>query len=449
MGRSNTTMNQSASGASARPQQLSLGLPQQHLMEEILATANVKRAWQRVKANRGAPGVDGVTIAAFPDAFRARWPSIKSSLLGGTYAPQPVRRHVIPKPGGGERLLGIPTVLDRVIQQAVLQVLTPMFDPGFSESSYGFRPGRSAHGAVKQVRLHIKSGAKVVVDMDLEKFFDRVQHDVLMARVARKVCDRRVLNLIGRFLRAGVMVEGTHQAVTEGTPQGGPLSPLLANILLDDLDKELERRGHRFVRYADDFLIFVRTTTAGHRVKSSVTRWLHGVLRLSVNESKSQVAPIHRCTYLGFAFMGTKVRLPPKVITAFKQRVRWLTGRSRGISWERRLQELNAYLRGWINYYGVCTTKRLWSPLDEWIRRRLRMCLWKQWRLPRTKIRNLLSLGTPLSHAVTTGSSRKGYWRLSKTLATHTGMTNPWFDAQGLIRLRYRWGELAPLRRTA
>jgi RNA-directed DNA polymerase len=267
--------------------------------------------------------------------------------------------------------------------------------------------------------------------------------------VAHKVHDRRVLSLIGRFLRAGVMVGGTHQPVREGTPQGGPLSPLLANILLDDLDKELERRGHRFVRYADDFLIFTRTTAAGLRVKASVTRWLQKTLRLSVNESKSQVAPVHRCTYLGFAFAGTKVRLPAKVIAKFKQRVRWLTGRSRGISWERRLRELNAYLRGWINYYGICTTKGLWSPLDEWIRRRLRMCLWKQWRHTHTRVRHLRRLGASHAHAGSTGSSRKGYWRLSKTLATHTGMTNEWFDSQGLIRLRYRWGELAPLRRTA
>jgi RNA-directed DNA polymerase len=336
-----------------------------------------------------------------------------------------------------------------VIQQAVLQVLTPLFDPDFSESSFGFRPKRSAHGAVKQVRRFIASGYKVAVDMDLEKFFDKVHHDVLMARVARKVHDRRVLALIGRYLRAGVMVEGAHQPVTEGTPQGGPLSPLLANVLLDDLDKELERRGHRFSRYADDFLILVRSKTAARRVKSSVTRWLRRHLRLVVNGSKSKVAAVQHCVFLGFTFYGRTIRLPPPVVNRFKRRVRELTGRSRGISWERRLDELNRYLRGWVNYYGLCDTKRLWNPLDEWLRRRLRMCLWKQWRLPRTKVRNLIALGTDRRTAIQTGSSRKGYWRLSKTLATHTGLTNAWFDAQGLIRLRYRWGELAPLRRTA
>jgi len=245
------------------------------------------------------------------------------------------------------------------------------------------------------------------------------------------------------------MVEGVHQPVTRGTPQGGPLSPLLANILLDDLDKELEHRGHRFVRYADDLMILVRTKAAGHRVKSSVTQWLHRHLRLVVNETKSKVAGLPQCTFLGFTFYGTKVRLPLRVVRTFKDRVRELTGRSRGISWERRLSELNAYLRGWINYYGLCDTKGLWIPLDEWIRRRLRMCLWKQWRMCRTKVRNLLNLGTPRSLAFRTALSRKGYWRLSKTLATHTGMTNEWFDSQGLLRLRYRWDDLAPLRRTA
>jgi len=447
--RSKRTMTQSASPTSARSEQLSLGLPTDELMEQIVSAGNIKRAWQRVRANRGAPGVDGVTVDEFAAQVRELWPAIRRQLLDGTYWPQPVRRKTIPKPDGSPRMLGIPTVLDRMIQQAVLQVLTPLFDPSFSVSSFGYRPERSAHGAVKQVRRWAKQGHRVAVDLDLTKFFDRVQHDVLMARVSRKVKDKRVLALIGRYLRAGVMVEGVLQPVEMGTPQGGPASPLLANILLDDLDKELERRGLRFARYADDITILVRSIAAGRRVKVSVTRWLRRHLRLEVNETKSKVVPIGQCTFLGFAFTGSDIRLPPKVLERFRQRVRFLTGRSRGISWERRLKELNAYLRGWVNYFGLCDTKRLWTPLDEWLRRRLRMCLWKQWRHVRTRIRNLIAMGTPTREAIRTGSSHKGYWRLSKTLATHTGLTNEWFDQQRLIRLRYVWGDLAPLRRTA
>jgi RNA-directed DNA polymerase len=449
MDRSKPAMTQSASPAPARPTQLTLGLQQHDLMEEITARANVLKAWKRVKANGGAAGIDGITIADFPAYAKDHWPRVRRALLDGTYEPQPVRRHAIPKKDGSMRNLGIPTVLDRVIQQAVLQVLTPLFDPGFSESSFGFRPGRSAHGAVKQVKRYVKQGYRVAVDLDLAKFFDRVQHDVLMVRVARKVCDRRVLKLIGRYLRAGVMVEGVVLATMEGTPQGGPLSPLLANILLDDFDKELERRGLRFARYADDLVVLVRSGRAGKRVMASITDWLGRQLRLAVNATKSKVALIDRCKFLGFAFDGAKVRLPAEALTEMKRRVRELTGRSRGISWERRLGELNRYLRGWINYFGLSETKRIWTPLDEWVRRRLRMCLWKQWRHPRTRVQHLLALGTPRLVALQTGSSRKGYWRLSKTLAAHTGMTNKWFDDQGLVRLRYRWGELAPLRRTA
>jgi RNA-directed DNA polymerase len=442
-------MTQTASPATARTAQLSLGLPTDDLMEQIVAPSNIKRAWQRVCSNRGAAGVDGITVEQFAASTRELWPTIRRQLLDGTYQPKPVRRKAIPKPDGSSRMLGIPTVLDRLIQQAVLQVLSPMFDPSFSESSFGYRPGRSAHGAVKQVERHIGRGHRIAVDMDLSKFFDRVQHDVLMTRVARRVRDRRVLGLIGRYLRADVMVDGILQPVEIGTPQGGPLSPLLANILLDDLDKELERRGLCFARYADDFVILVRSEAAGWRVKASVTRWLWRWLKLEVNETKSKVAAVTKCTFLGFTFAHGTIRLPATVLARFKARVVELTGRSSGISWERRLRELNAYLRGWMNYFGLCATKRLWSPLDEWIRRRLRMCLWKQWRHVRTRIRNLLALGTPRAAALQTGTSRKGYWRLSKTLATHAGLTNEWFDQQGLIRLRYVWGDLAPLRRTA
>jgi RNA-directed DNA polymerase len=420
------------------------------LMEQVVDSANMERAWKQVRANRGAAGIDGITIAEFPDFIRPRWPQVRQALLEGTYRPQPVRRKAIPKPdGSGERLLGIPTVLDRTIQQAVLQVLTPIFDPGFSESSFGFRPNRSAHGALKQVKRFVQQGYRIAVDMDLSKFFDRVQHDVLMARVARKVQDRRVLRLIGRCLRAGILADGMIQTTEEGTPQGGPLSPLLANVLLDDFDKMLERRGLRFARYADDFIILVRSQRAGQRVKASVTEWLTRRLRLVVNEEKSQVAPVHRCRFLGFTFAGSRLRLAEKTLKRFKVRVRELTRRNRGISMERRLAELNAYLRGWIAYFGLADTKGIFSELDGWIRRRLRACYWKQWRRARTRVRKLLALGVSRDHAVATGTSRKGPWRLAKTLATHCGMDKHSFLSQGLVFLRYKWSELAPLRRTA
>jgi len=420
------------------------------LMEQIVAPPNMERAWKAVKANRGAAGPDGMRIADFPDFIRAHWPRIRQELLDGSYRPEPVRRKVIPKPdGSGERMLGIPNVLDRVIQQAVQQVLTPIFDPEFSESSFGFRPKRSAHGAVKQVKRYLKQGYRMAVDMDLSKFFDRVQHDVLMSRVARKVGDRRVLRLIGRYLRAGVMVEGLIHPTDEGTPQGGPLSPLLANILLDDLDKELERRGLRFARYADDFLILVKTYRSARQVFQSVERFLTCKLKLVVNQQKSQVAKTDRICFLGFCFAGHEVRITEKNLQKFKRRVRDITGRSRGISMERRLGELRSYLRGWMGYFALAETKTIFSRLDEWIRRRIRMCYWKQWKRPRTRIHKLMQLGVRRDVAITHGVSRKGYWRLAKTLATNSGMTNRWLLDQGLVFVRYLWSELAPLRRTA
>jgi RNA-directed DNA polymerase len=420
------------------------------LMEQVVEVANMEAAWKAVKANRGAPGVDGMTIAEFPDFIRPHWPQIRQQLLDGSYRPRPARRKAIAKEdGSGERLLGIPCVLDRVIQQAVLQVLTPIFDPTFSESSFGFRPQRSAHGAVKQVKRYIKQGYRMAVDMDLSKFFDRVQHDVLMSRLARRIGDKRLLRLIGRYLRAGVMVEGLLQATEEGTPQGGPLSPLLANVLLDDLDKELERRGLRFARYADDFLILVKTHRSARQVFQSVERFLTHKLKLVVNQQKSQVANTNRVTFLGFRFVGHQIRITEKKVAKFKRRVRQITGRSRGISMERRLGELRRYLRGWIGYFALSETKALFVRLDEWIRRRVRMCYWKQWRYPRTRIRKLLELGVRREVAISHGASRKGYWRLAKTLATNCGMTNKWLLDQGLVFLRYLWGELAPLRRTA
>jgi len=409
------------------------------LMEEVLAAENLRRAWMRVKANRGAPGIDGMHIEDFAAFARERWPTIRERLSDGSYRPQPVRRVVIPKPGGGERPLGIPTVTDRLIQQAIAQVLTPIFDPDFSESSFGFRPNRSAHGALRQVQAHIKAGYRIAVDLDLAKFFDNVQHDILMARVARRVGDKRLLALIGRYLRAGVRVGETFEPSELGTPQGGPLSPLLANILLDDLDRELERRGHRFTRYADDLLILVRSQRAGERVKRSITAHLGRRLKLPVNEHKSRVAPIDECTFLGFTFRKGKLRWSDSAFEDFKHQVRKLTGRSWGVSMAWRFHKLAQYLRGWMGYFGISQYYRPIPELDEWLRRRVRLCYWKQWRGVRTKVRNLLALGTGKRAAIFTAISSKSYWHLSRTLATQTGMTNAWLEGRGLVSIRALW----------
>ncbi len=410
------------------------------LMQRVVSRQNMLRAWKRVKSNHGAPGIDGMTVEEFPEFVRQNWTTVRQALLDGSYQPLPVRRVTIPKPGGkGERLLGIPTVRDRVIQQAIQQVLTPIFDPGFSESSFGFRPGRSAHGALRQVQRFIAEGYRVVVDLDLEKFFDRVQPDVLMPRVARKVSDRLLLRLIGRYLRAGAMVGEILQPTKIGTPQGSPASPLLANILLDDLDRELERRGLRFARYADDLLIVVKSRRAAERVKASTTRYLTRVLRLVVNEQKSRIVPSNQAEFLGFTFRGTKLRWSDDSFADFQHRLHRLTGRSWGVSMEYRLERLRLYLRGWMNYFGISQYYRPIPELDHWLRRRVRMCYWKQWRRPRTRIRQLIALGTRKREAILTGISRKGYWHLSKTLATQTGMTNEWLAKQGMLSIRDLW----------
>ena len=421
------------------------------LMELVVAPGNLERAWRQVKRNRGAPGPDGVTIKQFEGWARENWPMVRQQLLDGTYRPSPVRRKTIPKDGGGERLLGIPNVIDRLIQQATCQVLTPTFDPTFSESSFGFRPNRSAHGAAKQVQRIIRQGHTHCVDVDLSKFFDRVQHDVVMRCVSRKVHDRRVLRLIGRYLRAGVMVEGVLQPTDEGAPQGGPLSPMLSNILLDDLDKELERRGLRFVRYADDFMIFVKSQRSAERVFASVQRFLTQHLKLVVNEQKSSVRASLGCEFLGFTFVGHRVtiKVSPKKLKAFKRRVKELTGRSRGVSMQRRLTDLNRYLRGWIGYFGLARQLDDIADLDGWIRRRVRMCYWKQWRYPRTKVRNLVRLGVDRDFAIKHAVSRKSYWRMSRTPAMRYAMPNKWLEQQGLLSLKQLWSDLAPLRGTA
>jgi RNA-directed DNA polymerase len=413
--------------------------PNDHLLERVLSRENMRRAWKRVKANKGAPGIDNKSVEDLPEIARKNWDSIRESLLAGTYQPLPVLRVEIPKATGGTRPLGIPTVVDRLIQQAIYQVLMPIFDPEFSDHSYGFRPGRSAHNAVRKVREYIREGYRTAVDLDLSQFFDTVNHDVLMHRVARKVRDKRVLRLIGKYLRAGVMVNGRMQKTPQGVPQGGPLSPLLANILLDDLDKELERRGHRFVRYADDFVILVKSQRAAERVKAGIQRFLERKLKLTINEDKSQVAPTDHIDFLGFTFKGTKIRWSEKAFREFKRRVKKLTGRSWFVTMSYRMEKLAQYLRGWMNYFGISEYYRPIPEIDHWLRRRVRMCYWKQWRRFRTRVRNLLKLGTHPGVAIPMCFSRKGPWKCARTLATQTGMTNQWLKDQGLLSVKELW----------
>jgi len=409
------------------------------LLERILSRENMLYAWKRVKANKGAPGIDKMSVDEFLDYAREHWDGIRVSLFAGTYQPLPVKRVEIPKATGGTRPLGIPSVVDRLIQQAIAQVLQPIFDPDFSESSFGFRPGRSAHGAVFQVRDSIRKGYRFAVDADLSKFFDTVDHDVLMCRVARRVRDKRVLRLIGKYLRAGVMIVGRRQETRKGVPEGGPLSPLLSNILLDDLDKELEKRGHRFARYADDFIILVKSRRAGERVMANICRYLANYLKLTINQEKSKVASTNETSFLGFIFKDASIRWSDKAFAEFKRRVKELTGRSWGVSMEYRLVKLAQYLRGWMGYFGISTYYRPIPGIDHWLRRRIRMCFVKRWRWCRTKVRELVKLGTNLRLAISLGLSRKGPWRLAKTLATQSGMTNKWLKDQGLLSVKELW----------
>ena len=409
------------------------------LLEDVLSSDNLARAWKRVKANKGAPGIDGMTIGDFPAYARAHWPAVRQQIREGRYQPQAVRRVEIPKPGGGKRMLGIPTVMDRVIQQAIAQVLTPIFDPTFSDSSFGFRPGRNAHQAIRQVQASVKEGRNIAVDIDLAKFFDTVSHDVLMSLLARSIADKRLLRLIGRYLRAGVLV-GEHIEPSEvGTPQGGPLSPLLANILLHQLDLELVRRGHRFARYADDMVILVRSQRAAQRVMGSITRYLEKTLKLKVNLATSKVAPMSECAFLGFTIKGKKIRWTDKALADFKHRIKELTGRSWGVSMGYRLHKLGQYLRGWTAYFGISQYYRPVPELDEWIRRRMRMCYWKQWRWPRTKIKNLLALGVSLKSAIEHGCSSNSYWQMSRTPVINQAVSNAWLQEQGLLSVKDLW----------
>lgn len=413
------------------------------MLEQMLQRENLVQAYKRVKQNKGAPGVDGVTVEQLQEHLWQHWDMVKNQLLAGTYQPMPVKRVEIPKPGGGVRMLGIPTVMDRFIQQALLQIMTPIFDPGFSENSFGFRPGRRAHDAVIKAQSYIREGYRWVVDMDLEKFFDRVNHDILMARVARKVKDKRVLRLIRAYLNAGVMVHGVTRETEEGTPQGGPLSPLLANILLDDLDKELTRRGHRFVRYADDCNIYVQSKRAGERVMEGVTRFVEGKLKLKVNRDKSAVDRPWKRKFLGFSFLSNReasIRLAPKTIERFKDRIRELTCRSKPVPLKKRIEQLNRFLMGWIGYYKLASAKGHCEAFDGWIRRRLRMCLWKQWKRIKTRWRNLRALGVPDWAARMMANTRRGPWFMSRNL--NNALDSSYWKGQGLCSLLERYLEL-------
>lgn len=408
------------------------------LMEQVVSRRNMGDAYKRVLQNKGAAGVDRVEVQNLKPYLFEHWERIKQELLMGTYRPSPVRRVEIPKPDGGVRLLGIPTVIDRLIQQSLLQVLNFIFNPDFSEYSYGFRPRRSARQAVAKAKEYINEGYRYVVDMDLSKFFDRVNHDILMAKVARVIGDKRVLKVIRAYLEAGVMVNGVVQASEEGTPQGGPLSPLLANIMLDDLDKELEKRGHRFVRYADDCNIYVRSRRAGERLMTSIRQFVEGKLKLKVNEEKSAVDRPWKRKFLGFSFTSqgeTRIRIAPKTKQRFKDKVRELTSRRKSVSMELRIKNLNTYLRGWMGYFKLAETPSVFRKLDEWIRRRLRMCVLKQWKNPKTKRRELIKLGIPIEAAKKIGGSRKGYWHLALTPQLNKALGLHYWETQGLFSL--------------
>jgi RNA-directed DNA polymerase len=409
----------------------------EQLMEEVCERENCLQAYKRVKSNKGSPGIDGMTVEQLPGYLKEHWPAIRKQLLSGIYKPQPVRRVEIPKPDGGVRQLGIPTVLDRMVQQAIMQVLQGRWDAAFSEHSHGFRPGRSAHQAVAEAQKHIAEGRRWVVDLDLEKFFDRVNHDKLMAVVAHRVADKRMLRLIRAFLTAGVMENGLVGPVDEGMPQGGPLSPLLSNLVLDELDRELERRKHCFVRYADDCNIYVRSRRAGERVKQNITRFITRRLKLKVNEQKSAVArPVER-KFLGFSFTlrEAKRRIAAKAIVRFKQKVRELTGRTRGISIEQMTKELASYLRGWRSYFGFCETPTVLASLDQWIRRRLRSMIWKQWQRGRVRFARLCARGVNPYLAGTTAGSPHGPWRIANSPAMSIAFPIAYFDALGVPRM--------------
>jgi len=407
----------------------------QNLLEKILERANLNLAYQRVVKNGGSHGVDGMQVNALLPYLKQNGPDLLQAIREGKYRPQPVRRVEIPKPDGGIRLLGIPTVLDRMIQQAIHQILNPLFDKGFSNHSYGFRAGRNAHQAVKQAQKYQKEGYKVVVDIDLEKFFDRVNHDKLMHLLSEKIADKSVLKLIRLYLESGIMINGVVTQTEEGTPQGGPLSPLLSNIMLDKLDKELEQRGHKFCRYADDCNIYVKSSRAGERVMKSITEWIESRLKLKVNQTKSAVDYPSRRKFLGFSFYqnkeGIRMRIHSKPLERFKEKVRKTTSRSNGTSIETRITKLNHLLIGWVHYFKIADIKSHCQRLDEWIRRRLRMCYWKDWKKIKTKYENLKRLGLPEGKSWEYANSRKGHWRIAGSFILNTTITNQFLEKMG------------------
>jgi RNA-directed DNA polymerase len=427
-----------ASGSNFPGRKESTGPKQPDLIERMIERGNLLKALQAVEANRGAAGVDGMEVSQLRKHLREHWAEIREQILNGTYEPRVVRRVDIPKPGGGTRMLGMPTVLDRLIQQAIHQVLSPMWETGFSAHSYGFRPGRSAAQAVKAAQGHIQSGKRWVVDMDLEKFFDRVNHDVLMARVARKVKDRRLLKLIRRYLGSGMMQQGLVEPRSEGTPQGGPLSPLLSNILLDDLDKELEKRGHRFCRYADDCNLYVGSRRAGERVMASLTRFLKGRLKLTVNPKKSAVDRPWRRKFLGFsvtAHRECRVRVAPQAVERFKDAMREKFREGRGRNLRAFLESLKPKLRGWASYFSVAETRKVFEDLDQWLRRKLRCMEWRKWKKPRTRLRKLIALGLDRGRARESAFNGRGPWWNAGASHLNAALPTAYFRKLGLLSL--------------
>jgi len=409
------------------------------MLDKVLVRNNLLKALKRVESNKGVSGVDGMSVDKLRPFLNMQWAFIKAELLDGTYKPSAVKKVEIPKPNGGKRMLGIPTVLDRFVQQAISQYLIYLYDKGFSNSSYGFRPGRSAHQAVKQAQKYLNQGYTYVIEIDLEKFFDIVNHDRLMSILSRDVSDKMLLKLIASFLKAGIMSDGKIEARSKGTPQGSPLSPVLSNIILDELDKQLEKRGHKFVRYADDLSIYVRSMKSANRVKESIFKFIEGKLKLKVNRRKSKISRPTKSAILGFSFYkdvkGWQIRIGEKSYRHFKSKVRQLTSRRWPVSIAGRLERLKVYTKGWINYFRIAKCRTRLGDLDGWIRFRLRMCIWKCWKRVRTRVANLTKLGMDKFHAFIYGNTRKGYCRIAHSRMLTSTMTNEYFTNLGHVKL--------------